>query len=75
MSKQDYISVLSILATELHELEINAETEEERNIYWERRKFCALEYERVSGLIPDFKIDYPAGFVEAVLRTRDKLSY
>lgn len=75
MSIQDYILILRAMTTELHDLEINAKTEEERNIYWARRKFCALEYERVSGIFPDYEIEYPNGFIKALLRTRDKLSH
>ena len=73
MSKQDYILILRAMATEFHELELKAKTEEERYTYWAKRKYCTLEYERVCGIIPDFDISYPVGFVLAVLEMGDRL--
>lgn len=66
MKKEDYIWCLRYLSTELWEQEHQAESEDERDILWAKRKFVSIEYERVMGIIPDFEIDYPEEFAMAI---------
>lgn len=75
MSKNDYILILRALATDLHERELKAKTDEERNDLWLMRKFCNTEYERVCGIIPDFENTYPVGFVLLVLMQWAKMPH
>lgn len=75
MSKNDYILILQVLSTDLHGMELNAKTDEERNDFWVMRKFCVTEYERVCGIIPDFENSYPVGFVLLVLMQWAKMPH